>query len=260
MVRTCCEACQRTSACSACSGCSRRAIPFRFRNLRKRLRFRKSRSAAISPSWRGRASSRACGAACGRSQRGQSELGFDLRLRLRGRPQAGDRRAPRPRWSTTARRSRSTRARRAYYLALELRAEARARRRHERAADRRRARRRARRHRPRHRRDAPPPGDVARRRPRRRRAPLDAHQQGLPRRARAEPRARPDGPEPGRGADQAARWLPRASASIGIFDGTKWHRSALLSFVAAGPASTRSSPTRARRPTRSRRGARAASM
>ena len=44
---------------------------------------------------------------------------------------------------------------------------------------------------------------------------------------------------------------------IGIFDATKWHRTALLSFVAAD-AWTRSSRTRARRSRRSRPGARAA--
>ena len=45
---------------------------------------------------------------------------------------------------------------------------------------------------------------------------------------------------------------------IGILDGTKWHRSALLSF-ADGDTCTGSSPTRARRRSRSLRGARAAS-
>ena len=46
---------------------------------------------------------------------------------------------------------------------------------------------------------------------------------------------------------------------FGIIDGTKWHRSALLSFVAAGRAARdRHRLERARR-TRSRRGARAAS-
>ena len=38
----------------------------------------------------------------------------------------------------------------------------------------------------------------------------------------------------------------------GIFDGTKWHRSALLSFVAVEAARRRSSPTRARRTSRGR--------
>ena len=42
----------------------------------------------------------------------------------------------------------------------------------------------------------------------------------------------------------------------GILDGTKWHRSALLSFVADETTCTGSSPTRARPPTRSRPGAR----
>ena len=42
----------------------------------------------------------------------------------------------------------------------------------------------------------------------------------------------------------------------GIFDGTKWHRSALLSFVAGRASSPASSPTRARRPPRSRPGER----
>ena len=39
---------------------------------------------------------------------------------------------------------------------------------------------------------------------------------------------------------------------FGIVDGTKWHRSALLSFVGTEQGRRRSSPTRRRRPTRSR--------
>ena len=101
--------------------CSRRAIPFRLRNLRKRFRFLRSRCAATWRARATRASSRASAAACARSQHGQSEVGFDLRLRLeveRKRAIAraaaalvGEGEAVALDASTTA-----------YYLALELRA------------------------------------------------------------------------------------------------------------------------------------------
>ncbi len=116
-------------------------------------------------------------------QHGQSELGFDLRLRLRDRAQAGDR----ARGGGDGRRGRGGRARLEHDRLLpRARAadEARARRRDERPADRGRARRRAGRHGPRHGRRPPPAGDVARRRRRAGGAAQDADQQGL-RRARA---------------------------------------------------------------------------
>ena len=83
---------------------------------------------------------------------------------------------------------------------------------------------------------ASPLCDVARRRPRHRRAPDDPDQQGLPRCSR-------------RSASSAASWISTRTRSAikqemadaceqvyGIFDGTKWHRSALLAFVRVGGA------------------------
>ena len=159
-----------------------------------------------------RASSRASAAACGRFSRAQSEVGFDLRLRLEVERKRAIARAA----AAMVGRRRGDRARREHDRLLpraRAAGQARARRRHERAARRDRARRRPDDHRDRHRRGAPALGDVARRRPRHRRAAHDADQQGLPRRARPQPRARPDGPEPRRGADQAGDGRTPASRS-----------------------------------------------
>ena len=176
----------------------------------------------------------------------------------RGRAQAGDR----PRGGGDGRRGRGGRARLEHDRLLpRARAalEARARRRHERPARRGRARRRARNHGARHGRDAATVGDVARRRSRHRRPAHDADQQGLPRRARAEPRARPDGSQPGRGADQAGDGGCVRAGVSGSSTATKWHRSALLSFVPVDDLRRHRHRLERARRTRSRHGATPAS-
>ena len=113
-------------------------------------------------------------------QRGQSELGFDFRLRLEvERKQAIARAA-----ASMVGRGRGGRTRLEHDRLLpgaRAAREAGARRRHQRPPDRGSARRCAGDHRARHRRDAPAPRDVARRRPRGRRPACDEDQQGLPR-------------------------------------------------------------------------------
>ena len=159
------------------------------------------------------------------------------RLRLadaaRGRRASARSRGPRPRWSNEGEAVALDASTTAYYLALELCVEEGARRRHERPARRDGARGRIRHHRVADGRGAAAVRHVPRRRSRGRTC--------CGRRGSTRASSAPAGSASARGLmdlnpDEVRIKQEMADACdqvYGIFDGTKWHRSALLSFVAA---------------------------
>ena len=231
------------------SACSRRRIPSWFRNLRSVFRFRGDGAQRPGPA--GQAGSGGTDARRGaRPPAGP----FGGRLRPAPAPRAGTQAGDRPGRGRDRRRGPGGRPRLEHDGLLpgpRAARQARARGRHERAADRRRAGRRAGRERAGHRRAAAALRDVAGRRPGGRDCcarPASTSASWAREGSSLERGLMDLNPEEVRIKQEMADACERV---VGIFDSTKWHRSALLSFVADPGGRGRSSPTRG--PERGRR-------